>query len=122
LDLSVRIYPNPAKDNLVVEYQMTDKKEVDISLHSVLGQKVATFEQKDNLRQQKASLSLGTKNLTPGLYFVVFNVEGKQRSYKVKADNKILCECLNSQRILSLYYYYSLLCCWRKDYCLPENK
>jgi len=86
LNLSVRIYPNPAKDNLIVEYQMEERKKVDISLHSVLGQKVATFAPRDSLGQQKAHLSLEEKDLTPGLYFVVFNVDGKQRSYKVTIE------------------------------------
>ena len=42
-DKSVKIYPNPVKDHLVVEYKLSDETKVSIRLYDKLGQLVTVL-------------------------------------------------------------------------------
>ena len=63
------IYPNPAKDNLVLKYQVN--KPVEVTIYNVLGSKVSSFI------HQGTETTINTSNLQKGMYFIRFNDNGR---------------------------------------------
>jgi len=63
------IYPNPAKDNLVLKYQVN--KPVEVAIYNVLGSKVSSFI------HQGAETTINTSNLQKGMYFIRFSDNGR---------------------------------------------
>ena len=85
-EFSMNVYPNPAQDYLILEYELDQTTEVNVSLYSVLGQKVADFQQasgRNNAGRHAEHLPIDAKAITSGLYFLVVHVEEQQLSFKV---------------------------------------
>ena len=85
-EFSMNVFPNPAKDYLTLQYELDQTMDVNVSLYSVLGQKVADFQQASGHRSAGSyseNLPLDAKVITSGLYFLVVNVEDQQLSFKV---------------------------------------
>ena len=83
-DLSV--YPNPAKDHLTVEYTLTQKEEVALSLYSIVGQEITTFSDAGGTKtsgEHTAYLDLSELPTASGLYFLVMRVGEQERSFKI---------------------------------------
>lgn len=80
------LYPNPAKDNVILSFEMLKKSEVKIGIYSLSGQLVAaqTF---GNVGVGANDISLNVSDLSAGMYFVEVETEG-QRIYQRLAVEK----------------------------------
>ena len=85
-EFSMNVYPNPAQDYLILQYELDQTMDVNVSLYSVLGQKVADFQLasgRHSAGRHVENLPIDAKVITSGLYFLVVNVEDKKLSFKV---------------------------------------
>lgn len=71
---TVKLYPNPASDNIFLEFDLNEKQDVVVKLTNVLGQDLmnVTFENVQKAREQIAL------NYSSGLYYVIITINGKQ--------------------------------------------
>ena len=85
-DFNISVFPNPAKDYLILKYNLKKTSNVKVSLHSVLGQQIIDFTEV-NQKQPEGfhlkNLSLDSMELTTGLYFLVVQIEDELRSFKI---------------------------------------
>ncbi|HHB80090.1 MAG TPA: T9SS type A sorting domain-containing protein [Saprospiraceae bacterium] len=78
----IQVSPNPAKDYFTLSYNLTQASDVSISVFSIDGKQVYA----QNLGKQATgqhSFDVLTENMTNGLYFCNFNVDGQQIAQKV---------------------------------------
>jgi len=86
--LNWSVFPNPFKDQLEINYGLTELGLVQITICDMLGKNIATIENK-NLQpgNYKSFFDPGTINLTDGIYFITMKVNGgieTQRILRVK--------------------------------------
>jgi hypothetical protein len=79
LSRSVKLYPNPAQNYVVVDFNFVEKGNLKITLLDYLGRKV--YEETIKKQEQNLLYSLETKNLLEGLYLLFFEI-GEQRGLK----------------------------------------
>ncbi|MFK8010328.1 MAG: CotH kinase family protein [Saprospiraceae bacterium] len=82
----LNVFPNPANDFLILDLQLEETADVRVSMHSVLGQKVAEFSEiggRQSEGKHSVNLSLHGKGLSDGLYFLVVQVGEEEKSVKV---------------------------------------
>jgi hypothetical protein len=74
-DQEAVIYPNPAGENAIVEYQLATESYVSVGLYTITGKAVATLE---NESQQAGEhrIELATSALQSGLYLVKISIGG----------------------------------------------
>ncbi len=76
---SINIYPNPASENVTVEYLAYNSKEVTISLYNAYGQKIHDYIQSNLLRSgDKHTVRFNVSGLPSGIYY--FKIEGESFS------------------------------------------
>jgi hypothetical protein len=83
---SMNVFPNPASDYLTLEYELDQTMDVKVSLYSILGQKVADFQQasgRQSAGRHVQNLPINERSISSGLYFLVVDVEDQQLSFKV---------------------------------------
>lgn len=79
---SMLAYPNPAKDNLYIDYSMIQTAEVAIELVNVMGEKVYTGsfgKQTEGMHRQK----INTENLAQGVYVLNMKTEKNIKTQKI---------------------------------------
>lgn len=82
----LNVFPNPANDFLILDLQLEETDDVRVSMHSVLGQKIAEFSEiggRQSEGKHSVNLSLDKKGISDGLYFLVVQVGEEQQSVKV---------------------------------------
>jgi hypothetical protein len=67
---SVVIYPNPANDEINVEFGNTDTRGSSIAVVNILGQKVYS------VTLSQGNVTIDTRHFAPGLYTVLYNAPG----------------------------------------------
>jgi hypothetical protein len=73
-DVTLNVYPNPASNNLTIDYNINGKNENGrIDVYDVLGQKVMTH----SLTKNQDKLNIDLNNLNSGVYFYSIKVGGK---------------------------------------------
>ena len=80
------LYPNPADDYLIFDYNLESSAKVKLSLHTVLGEKVIAFNENSgdmSSGNYSEKLDLSAVDLSSGLYILVVDIDNKQRSFKV---------------------------------------
>lgn len=77
---AVQIFPNPAKNRLVVEFDLAESQEIEIQLLDILGREVKRIERKNYLNDRVA-LSIG--DLSNGVYFIRLESEKDQLTKKI---------------------------------------
>jgi hypothetical protein len=82
---AVKIYPNPAKQNTIISYGLTQYSPVKITVVDLLGKELITVI---NEKQSKGNyqLNVNTNSLPAGLYLVKIIVNGIQQSEKLIID------------------------------------
>lgn len=74
---SLKIFPNPFQENLVVQYQLEKRADVSIQLVSLDGKQMQLVQvKKQNAGNYTVPFSLEQYHLAAGTYFVVFNING----------------------------------------------
>ncbi len=80
--LNFSIYPNPAKDNLFVTFDLLEEKTVEVQLKDVLGRTV-----KQSAKEQMAyghnEMPFAISDLSSGIYFVSVNTNGTVTTQKI---------------------------------------
>jgi PKD repeat protein len=80
--LNFAIYPNPAKDNLFVTFDLLEEKSVEVQLKDVLGRTV-----KQSAKEQMAyghhEMPFTITDLSSGIYFVSVNTNGTVTTQKI---------------------------------------
>lgn len=74
LSESLSVYPNPATDNFVIEFELTEAMKLDINLMNAIGQKVSTIEA-GNFNGGEHLINVNTADLPSGTYFVTIRGE-----------------------------------------------
>ncbi|MDF1696746.1 MAG: CotH kinase family protein [Saprospiraceae bacterium] len=85
-DSEFRIYPNPAKDYLVVDFNLPSSTAVDISLYNVIGERLISFSKNNGMKsagRHSEQLDLSTSVLKSGLYILVIDYGSQKKSFKV---------------------------------------
>lgn len=85
-DFNISVFPNPAKDYLTLRFELEKSSEMKVALHSVLGQKIMDFPQAGGKQSEGIhiqNLNLNNKEIITGLYFLVVDIDDKQRSFKI---------------------------------------
>ena len=73
----LNLYPNPANDQLTLDYTLTSSSSVSIRLFDLQGREVAELVSEKNKAAGKYSTSMDTKKYNPGVYFVtIANASG----------------------------------------------
>lgn len=73
----LKIYPNPVKDQLKIEFSSFDTYNVTIQLYNSVGQLVRTIMEVS--KDQEINLS----DFAPGMYFLKVQKEGEQKTFKI---------------------------------------
>lgn len=74
---SLRIFPNPMQENLVVQYELEKRSDVSIQLISTDGKVIPLVQQKkQNAGTYSVPFDLNKYKLAAGTYFAVFNING----------------------------------------------
>ena len=79
---SLVTFPNPFTNNLSVKFNITSKSDVNVSLYTITGAKVATFVD-ETLTAGSHELSWNTANLAKGLYFCKIEAGEYTKTFKV---------------------------------------
>jgi len=79
---NVSIYPNPAKNNATVSFEIAKAGEVEINLVNLLGQTVKTFNY-GKVNNGKYELKMDLNNVNPGVYMVNVKVAGSETAQKL---------------------------------------
>ncbi|MCG8329865.1 MAG: lamin tail domain-containing protein [Chitinophagales bacterium] len=77
-DIQIKVYPNPARNYFTVEYTLDKAADVNISLQSIIGQKVVQFPDaggRKNSGKHKINLSVGQLQLPTGMYMLMLNTD-----------------------------------------------
>ncbi len=85
-DHSFKVFPNPAKDYLILKYHLEEATNVNVSLYSVLGQKIMEFPLANGYHsggEHTSRLSLDRESIPDGLYILVVRIEDNPWTYKV---------------------------------------
>ena len=68
--LNLKVYPNPARENFTLEFQLTKTSMVNVELSDISGRRLASFFQgKLNTGKQQLTVNI-PESITPGIYFV----------------------------------------------------
>lgn len=79
--IAFSLYPNPASDNLTIEFNLKVQKQLIIEINDLAGRQVLSKEYFAVVNAN--SISIDTKHLTPGTYILNINsVQGKLASGK----------------------------------------
>lgn len=85
-ELNIHVYPNPAKDQLTVQFELDRAMNIQLSLISTLGQQVQDFPAYIGLQsmgKQSINLTLDPQATPDGLYYLVIEGEEKRKTYKI---------------------------------------
>ena len=71
---NVTSYPNPAKDQLTVNYELTQVNSPVLTIYNLVGSKIATYA----LNGQSGRLDVNTSAFQTGMYFYAIEEQGQQ--------------------------------------------
>lgn len=80
------VYPNPAKDYLVFEYELESSSDVNLSLYTVLGEKIISFDKNNGKKSSgrySETLDLSEVDLKSGLYILEVAIDDNDKSFKI---------------------------------------
>lgn len=76
-DNNISIYPNPAKDKILMQYSLDNNADVTVDLFNLNGQLMQTFFEGAQSQGEQNEVFTLNDNITKGLYLVRFNVGNK---------------------------------------------
>ncbi|MCW3103283.1 MAG: hypothetical protein JWO09_1723 [Bacteroidetes bacterium] len=76
---AMKVYPNPAKENVTVDYTLAADAKVSLEVYNMLGLKVAApFSNRQSAAgSYNYTINTANYNLKPGVYFMSLRVDGK---------------------------------------------
>ena len=85
-DYEFNVFPNPAKNYLMVDYSLGKTMDLSTSLYSVVGQKIVQFPQisgRQSAGQNRVKLPLDPNKISSGLYYLVIRVDDAVKTFKI---------------------------------------
>ena len=85
-EILATVFPNPANDYLILEYDLEKAANVQISLHSVLGQKIKSFNNSNGRKpagEHRVRLNISDQSIASGLYVLTLKVDNSEKSMRV---------------------------------------
>lgn len=86
-EFNFKVYPNPAKDFLILDYELGTSADLKVALHSVLGEKITNFPVSEGNQitgKHSIKLPLNDISITSGLYFLVIDVADVRKNLKIE--------------------------------------
>jgi hypothetical protein len=83
--INLSVYPNPATDKVMIDYELEEAMEVNISLYSLMGKQMNVsdaFSSKKSAGQHSHTITID-EQLPPGIYFVKLSAGGYQVTKKI---------------------------------------
>jgi hypothetical protein len=81
------VYPNPAKQNTTISFNIIDKNKVTVTVYDVLGNMVSTLSQSNDFEKGNNTINLNTSNLSNGIYYISLVVNGAKETKKLIINN-----------------------------------
>jgi hypothetical protein len=75
---SLKLYPNPANDFLLIDYDVVFLKEAKVKIYNSIG----TVVYSKNLEEKKDKIKVSVSELDNGLYFCSLQIDGKSLNTK----------------------------------------
>jgi hypothetical protein len=82
-DFNVNMYPNPARDWVILEVKNAGQGPAEVTVFTITGQQIIHRKFTDN-----KNISFNMENQVSGMYFVKLNIEGKEAVKKLVLDRK----------------------------------
>lgn len=79
---SFKVYPNPAKENIYVNFSLTNEASVSVTLKNGLGQNVSTILSSTQLNNGSHNYSI-ENTFASGVYFLEIDVDGSKKVEKI---------------------------------------
>jgi len=76
------IFPNPSDDKLFINFDLNENKNIQITLHDVLGKSVKSISNK-NYTQGSQKIEIPVNDITPGIYFLTIDIDGEAINHKI---------------------------------------
>ncbi len=87
-DANVNVYPNPTNESSTIYYHLNSKGNVKIELFDLIGKKVTEINNKNEGEgDYTTTISKQDNNLTNGIYFIKFSIDGKSVTRKIVFTN-----------------------------------
>lgn len=83
--LNLSVFPNPSNDQVFVIFDLLEDKDVEITLHDVLGKTIKTIH-KQAFTNGNHRISIPVNDISKGIYFVKVNVNNIITSQKIMVD------------------------------------
>lgn len=80
---NLNAYPNPAQNEAIVEYSLTNNANVVITLTDIMGRNVLTMNKGNQAANTTYRVALNTNTLNNGTYFYTLNVNGVKETKKL---------------------------------------
>lgn len=80
--LNIEVFPNPAKENVNITFDLLDDKRVGVNISNVLSQTIKIIE-KQNLNTGSNTISIPVSDLSKGIYFINIDIDGAITSQKL---------------------------------------
>ena len=81
--LGFNVYPNPAEDNTVIAFVLTESHNADVRIFDVLGQEVTRIHTGELSAGQHQYTIADHTTLSSGVYFVRLNIDGRNFTKKL---------------------------------------
>jgi hypothetical protein len=82
-DIIVNLYPNPANDYVIIEYELTQSATTDYEVVNFLGQTIISQKEKSHEEYGKHKRTIPTNSLKSGIYFVKFRINESEKTIKL---------------------------------------
>ncbi len=87
---NVDVYPNPAKDQININFDLENKTQVSFELYSLLGKKIMDFPSNSGLKpggKNSVVLTLDKSLIQTGLYLIKLKFDKEEKSYRINIVN-----------------------------------
>jgi hypothetical protein len=64
-NLGIKLYPNPTKENITIDFKNTLSQESELIIYNTLGQKIRSY----HLQKQQSEINIGLYGIKPGVYY-----------------------------------------------------
>ncbi len=82
IEKSIKLYPNPAKENIILEYSLSENSTVNIGVYNIVGKEILKVTN-ENQGTGNHILNIKSNELKPGIYFVKILVNDSETLRKL---------------------------------------
>jgi hypothetical protein len=71
--LGIKLYPNPAKENITIDFKITLTQEAELFIYNALGQKLRSY----SLQKHQSEINIGLSGIKSGVYYCELRTNNK---------------------------------------------